>query len=263
MKTMHRVATAFCAATLAAALLSLPQASFAASGSGQAQGENLAAQQAASRLKGKQFSNVKVSVDNGIATLTGTVELYQYKMDAEKKVGHAKAVTAVRNQIQVAGPTVPDQELKAKLSQQLTYDRVGFGHVFDAFTLGVQNGAVTIGGHAHNYFNRDSALVLVSTTPGVKDVIDDIQVDPVSGMDYRIRFAEEQAIYGYPTLNRYALDPARPIRISVQNGNVELYGVVDSQSDKDIAFLRANSVPGVFSVKNYLQVANQPTEKAK
>jgi osmotically-inducible protein OsmY len=54
-----------------------------------------------------------------------------------------------------------------------------------------------------------------------------------------------------------------PLRISVQNGNVALYGVVDSEADKDAAFIRANGVPGVFSVKNYLQVANQPGEKQK
>jgi osmotically-inducible protein OsmY len=54
-----------------------------------------------------------------------------------------------------------------------------------------------------------------------------------------------------------------PIRVSVQNGNVELYGMVDSEADKNAAFIRANGVPGVFSVKNYLQVANQPGEKQK
>jgi osmotically-inducible protein OsmY len=56
---------------------------------------------------------------------------------------------------------------------------------------------------------------------------------------------------------KYAIDPVKPIRISVQNGNVGLYGQVDSQADKDVAYLRANGVPGVFSVKNYLDVANQ------
>jgi osmotically-inducible protein OsmY len=41
----------------------------------------------------------------------------------------------------------------------------------------------------------------------------------------------------------------------VKNGNVTLVGVVDSQSDKDLAGLRANTVPGVFHVSNDLQVA--------
>ena len=98
-------------------------------------------------------------------------------------------------------------------------------------------------------------------TPGVKDVVDNIEVDPVSTMDWQTRMAVARAVYGYPTLNKYAIDPAKPIRISVQNGNVELYGMVDSQADKDTAYLRANGVPGVFSVKNYLQVANQAPEK--
>ncbi len=70
-----------------------------------------------------------------------------------------------------------------------------------------------------------------------------------------------RAIYSFSSLNRYAIDPEMPIRVSVQNGHVELYGMVDSQADKEAAFIRANGVPGVFSVKNYLQVANQPGEK--
>jgi osmotically-inducible protein OsmY len=75
--------------------------------------------------------------------------------------------------------------------------------------------------------------------------------------------AVARAVYGYPSLNKYAIDPAKSIRISVQNGHVELYGVVDTQADKETASLRANGVPGVFDVKNYLQVANQPSESQK
>jgi osmotically-inducible protein OsmY len=176
---------------------------------------------------------------------------------------HAKGVTAVRNEIQVGGAAVSDQDLKAKLGEKLAYDRVGYGNLFNAITLGVSNGVVTLGGHAHNYVDKDSALALASTEPGVKDVVDEIEVDPVSPMDDRIRLQVAQAVYGFPTLNKYAIDPAKPIRIAVQNGNVELYGMVDSKADKDAANLRANSVPGVFSVKNYLQVANQPAESQK
>jgi hyperosmotically inducible protein len=76
-------------------------------------------------------------------------------------------------------------------------------------------------------------------------------------MDNGIRRAEFRSIYGFPSLNRYAMNPLKPIRISVQNGHVTLYGVVDSQGDKDAAGIRANTVPGVFSVTNNLQVAGQ------
>ena len=133
--------------------------------------------------------------------------------------------------------------------------------MFDAISLNVKNGVVTLGGHTHNYVNRDSALGIVATTAGVKDVVDNIEVDPVSMMDDQTRMAVARAVYGFTTLNKYAIDPAKPIRISVQNGHVELYGVVDSKADKDAAYMQANGVPGVFSVKNYLQVAGQPAER--
>jgi osmotically-inducible protein OsmY len=263
---MRNTRTALLAAAFAAAILGLPQASFAAPGSGaaaQAEAAGPAAADAAARLNHKQYRNLKVTVDNGIATLTGSVDLYEYKADAEKRVRKAKGVSAVRNLIEVAGPDVPDSQLQAKLVEELEYDQVGYGNVFDAISVKVQNGVATLGGHALNYPARDSAVGLASTCPGVKDVIDEIEVDPASFMDDRIRMAVAQAIYGYGALNKYAIDPAKTIRISVQNGHVELYGVVDSQGDKEIANIRANGVPGVFSVKNYLQVANQPSETQK
>ncbi len=195
-------------------------------------------------------------MDNGVASLNGTVNVYWDKADAAKRVSKANGVTSVRNMIEVAGPNVPDKQLQAKLQDKLAYDRVFYGNAFNAIALRVDNGVVTLGGHALSLNSRDSALGLVSTYPGVKDVVDQIEVDPVSVMDNRIRPAVYRAIYGYPIFTKYAMDPAKPIRISVQNGNVELYGTVDSQADKDAAYIRANGVPGVFSVKNYLMVGN-------
>jgi osmotically-inducible protein OsmY len=267
--TMSNPRTALAATFFAGALLGLPQVSMAAGlaqSSGTpplAQADNPAANAAAAKLDKKQYREVKVRVDQDIATLTGTVDLYEYKADAEKRVGKVKGIIAVRNLIEVAGPKVSDQELQAKLREKLEYDRVGYGNTFNAITLSVDHGVVTVGGHARTDVDKDSALSLVSTYPGVKDVVGEIEVDPVSIMDDQTRLAVARSVYGYMSLNKYAVDPAKPIRISVQNGHVELYGMVDSQADKDVAFMRANSVPGVFSVKNYLQVAGQPAESQK
>jgi osmotically-inducible protein OsmY len=240
--------------------ISLPQVSKAAG-----QDNTNVASAVQSKLDKKQFANVKVSVDgNGIVTLSGTVDLYEYKMDADKRTHKVKGVAGVRNEIEVAGPAVPDAQLKEKLAEKLAYDRVGFGNLFDAITIGVEGGVVTLGGHAHNYVDRDSALAIVSTYPGVKQVNDEIEVDPASFADDRIRMEVARAVYGYPTLSKYAINPAKPIRISVQNGHVELAGVVDSEADKDTAGIRANGVPGVFSVKNDLQVEGQaPSERSQ
>ena len=213
-------------------------------------------------LDNKRFKDIRASVHNGVVTLTGTVDLYSAKLDADNRAHHRKNVKGVENQIQVAGPTVEDTTLRDKLAERLAYDRVGYGTTaFNSFTIGVQNGAVTLGGTAYGPSDKDSAISLVSNYPGVKDVIDNIEVAPVSPMDDRIRLAEARAIYGFPQLNKYAIDPAKPIRITVVNGNVTLSGVVDSEADKDVANIRANGVPGVFKVINNLQVIGSGQEK--
>src|ERR1039458_4149504 len=215
--TMRHSRTALLTATLAAGLFSIPQISLAA-GRGVgiaafAQSGDSAASEAMSKLNKKQFKDVKVTVDNGIATLSGTVDLYEDKVDADKRIHKVKGISAVRNEIEVAGPSVSDQELQSKLGEKLAYDRVGYGNMFNAISLSVQNGAVTLGGHARTDVDKDSAIALVSTYPGVKEVNNEIQVDPVSIMDDQTRLAVARAVYGYPSLNKYAIDPAKSIRI--------------------------------------------------
>lgn len=213
-------------------------------------------------LSNKRFKDVTATVQDGIVTLHGTVDVYSDKEDADKRAHRRRNVKGVQNLIEVGGPTVDDATLRNKLAEKLAYDRVGYGTTaFNALTIGVQNGVVTLGGTAYGPVDRDSAVSLVSNYPGVKDVVDNINVAPVSAMDDRIRLAEARAIYGAPQLNKYALDPAKPIRITVVNGNVTLSGVVDSQADKDVANIRANGVAGVFKVVNNLQVAGAPQEK--
>jgi hyperosmotically inducible protein len=191
-------------------------------------------------------------------SLTGTVNVYGVKADAEKKARKVKTVAAVRDDIRVSGPAVPDQVLQRKLLSRIQSDRIGYGTAtFNAISLSVENGVVTLGGTAYGPVDKDSAIIDASYMAGVKGVVDNIQVDPVSMMDDRIRVATARAVYGYPSLNKYAIDPAKPIRIVVQNGNVTLEGVVINKMDKDVAGLRANGLPGAFKVTNALQVATQ------
>jgi hyperosmotically inducible protein len=215
------------------------------------------------QLSNSRFSGIKTSVENGVITLSGTVDVYQAKEDADKKAHRVKNVIAVRNQIEVGGKEVSDQVLGQALAKKLAYDRVGYGNVFNAIKLSVQNGVVTLSGSARTPTDKDSAVSLVSNYPGVKDVVDDIDVLPPSPMDDSLRMQVARAVYGFPSLNKYSIDPAKPIRIAVNGGNVELWGVVDTQADKDTAYIRANGVPGVFKVTNNLVVANQPNEKKK
>lgn len=203
----------------------------------------------------KQFRNVQASVEDGIVTLRGTVDLYQDKLDAAKKIHKEDHVAGVRNLLEVAGPAVSDAQLQSKLAEKLRYDRVGYyDNAFNYLTLGVKGGVVTVGGETMNDVGRDSALAIVQRMPGVKDVISEIKVSPVSPFDDSIRLRTLRALYRDPVLGKYAIDPVAPIRIIVDHGTVELYGAVDSTMDKQIAGMRANEVFGAFRVENHLMV---------
>jgi hyperosmotically inducible protein len=201
-----------------------------------------------------QFSNVKASVEEGIVTLTGTVDLYQSKLDAAKVARKSAKAQGVRDLLTVAGPNVPDAQLEQKLAKKLRYVRVGYDNTFDYFALGVKDGVVTVEGQDRTGIGRDEALFDIANMPGVKDVIDNVSVEPVSRFDDGLRLRAMRAIYGDNVLSKYAMDPARPIRIIVTNGHVTLYGSVDSSMDKTIAGLKANQLFGAFSVDNKLQV---------
>ncbi len=201
-----------------------------------------------------QFGNVKASVEEGIVTLTGTVDLYQNKLDAAKLARKAAKSQGVRDLLTVAGPNVPDAQLEQKLAKKLRYVRVGYDNTFDYFALGVKDGVVTVEGQDRTGIGRDEALFDIANMPGVKDVIDNVSVEPVSRFDDGLRLRAMRAIYGDNVLSKYAMDPARPIRIIVTNGHVTLYGSVDSSMDKTIAGLKANQLFGAFSVDNKLQV---------
>lgn len=101
---------------------------------------------------------------------------------------------------------------------------------------------------------KDDAEKVIKKIEGVERVENHIEVLPASGNDDRLRRDVFDAIYRYAPLQHYGVGSNRPIRIIVNHGNVTLEGVVDRESDKNMAGIRANGVPGVFSVRNNLVV---------
>lgn len=127
--------------------------------------------------------------------------------------------------------------------------------IFDDLAYRVDGSTVTLLGQVTQPVLKSDAENAVKHLEGVDKVVNQIEVLPLSPMDDRIRFAEYRAIYGDPTLStRYGYRALPSIHIIVKNGHVTLEGVVANQMDKDIANLRANGVPGVFSVTNNLKV---------
>ncbi len=205
---------------------------------------------AAELQKKSEFRNVHASVDDGVVTLQGTVDSYKDKLNAEKQA--RKASKNVSDQIIVGGPELSDVALRNKLAKKLAYDRVGYGNVWNVFTVAVNNGVATIGGEVRNPVDKDSAIAEVVNTPGVKGIVDQVKVAPTSLFDDELRLRVARAIYRDPSLSRYGMDPQAPIRILVENGHVGLYGTVMNDFDRNVAFIRANGVPGAFSVENHL-----------
>jgi hyperosmotically inducible protein len=95
---------------------------------------------------------------------------------------------------------------------------------------------------------------VVERIEGITQVENKIEVLPLSSFDDRIRLGVLRAVYGNSVLDRYAMRAQPPIRIVVKNGDVTLEGVVAREMEKNVAFIRANGVPGVFSVTNNLRV---------
>jgi hyperosmotically inducible protein len=127
--------------------------------------------------------------------------------------------------------------------------------VFDNLAYKVDGYNVTLLGQVTNPTLKSDAERAVKQIEGVEKVDNQIEVLPVSPMDDRLRRRLYRTIYGYPSLQHYAMPVIEPIRIVVKNGRVTLEGVVDREADKNLVGMRAHGVPGIFSVTNNLVVA--------
>jgi hyperosmotically inducible protein len=126
--------------------------------------------------------------------------------------------------------------------------------VFDNLAYRVDDGTVTLLGQVTRPTLKTDAENVVKHVEGVDRVVNNIRVLPLSPGDDKIRLATFRAIYGDTALSRYALQAVPPVHMVVENGNVTLEGVVATEADKNLAYLRASGVEGVFSVKNNLRV---------
>jgi len=93
---------------------------------------------------------------------------------------------------------------------------------------------------------------------GIPKISNEVEVLPVSTSDDQIRLAIYRSIFKYEgPMFRYAIQSVPPIHIIVKNGRVTLKGTVDDAGDSQIAYMAANSVSGVFEVKNELNVSKK------
>jgi BON domain-containing protein len=158
------------------------------------------------------------------------------------------AATAAQNQEPKA-----QQNMVKEIRHQLVL--LPWYSVFDNLSFRIEGSKVILMGQVVKPTLKSDAEGAVKNVEGVSSVQNDIEVLPNSPMDDRLRRALYRAIYSEPGLQRYALSAVPSIHIIVKNGNVTLVGVADNDTDKNLAGLRANGVPNVFSVKNELVVS--------
>lgn len=156
-----------------------------------------------------------------------------------------------------AAPTATGpQRMQERVTREVYHELVMLPQltIFDNLQYKVDGNKVTLTGQVVNAVLKDSAEKVVKKIEGVESVNNQIEVLPTSGNDDRIRRQVARAIFNDERLFPYSMGSVPPIHIIVKNGHVTLEGVVNSQTDKDQAGIRANGVPGVFSVENHLQV---------
>jgi osmotically-inducible protein OsmY len=128
--------------------------------------------------------------------------------------------------------------------------------VFDYLAFRVEpGGTVRLLGQVVRPTLKSDAERRLKRVEGVEQIINEIEVLPVSPADDAIRLAVARNIYNSTALDRYGFQSQPPIHIIVKQGRVTLEGAVDSESDKTVAGLKAREISGVFEVKNNLSVA--------
>jgi hyperosmotically inducible protein len=201
-------------------------------------------------MKIRLFARNLASVMRGVRIVTGLV-LVTLVLPASFAQKHDK-----KHQDAFVAGDVDESEMAKHVRHELVM--LPYYGIFDDLAFRVDGHTVTLLGAVARPTLKDDAERVVKKVPGVEQVVNNIEVLPVSPNDDQIRRAEYRAIYGDPSIStRYGFRALPSIHIIVKNGHVTLEGVVANQADKSLIGIRANGVPGVFSVTNDLLVESE------
>lgn len=167
----------------------------------------------------------------------------------------ALTLTTWKSEAQSQAEPKNSQNLIKEVRHQLVL--LTYYSVFDQLSFKVEGSRVVLLGQVVRPSLKSDAEAVVKNIEGIGDVENNIEVLPPAPMDDQIRRAVFRAIYSEPSLSRYALSAVPSIHIIVKGGHVALEGVADNATDKNIAGMRANGVPNVFSVENNLVVSGE------
>jgi hyperosmotically inducible protein len=195
---------------------------------------------------------VVTTLENGVATLTGTVDNLGAKLDAERAARKAEGVTRVVNNIQVRADDVTEKQIVEKARHEiLMYYAYG---IFDNINLAAQGDKLMVSGQVTQPFKKSDIGNFLARVRGVAEVQNNLEVLPLSNFDDRLRLSVARAIYGDPFFVHYAARSLPPIHIVVKNGDVTLEGAVATKLDSAKAEMAARTAGLSFAVVNNLRV---------
>jgi hyperosmotically inducible periplasmic protein len=169
-------------------------------------------------------------------------------------------ISAAQDNKQHSDTFIPGSANETRIAQEVRHQLVMLPYytIFDDLGFRVNGGSVTLEGSVTNPTLKSDAENVTKRVEGVTNVVNNIEVLPLSPNDWQIRRAVARAIYNNPQIgDRYGFRSLPSIHIIVKNGNVTLEGVVANDFDKNFINIRANGVPGVFKVTNNLEVENK------
>jgi hyperosmotically inducible protein len=207
------------------------------------------------RLIDRDIRGVVVAVRDGTVTLSGTVRslwVKQEAIDEVQEVDDVKEVVSTLSVMRGESDQAVGEAVAAKLRRYV------FFTIFDDVDVEMHDGTATLTGSVTMPYKSQAMVELASRVDGVQQIVDKLEVLPVSGFDDQIRYAAAVRIYNDPLFWNYAIQVNPPIHIVVKNGRVTLTGVVISEVERRKAELIARGVFGVLTVENKLRLEQQP-----
>jgi osmotically-inducible protein OsmY len=205
-----------------------------------------------------QRGQVDVEVKNGSAVLSGFTVTVDAQRAAEK-AAHKETKTVV-NRIRVVSERKNDAEIEKAVAAVIL--REPYYGVFDSVGIAVDQGAVLLRGSVNRPWLKDALDNQVAQVPGVTQITNEIDIQPTSLFDDRLRTQLYRRIYGNGLFDRYAHLAIPPVRIIVVNGKVTLTGIVNSKVEQAVLGSIANSTLS-FKVDNQVQIESEMKKEKK
>jgi len=197
---------------------------------------------------GLNAARIGVSVENGVVTLSGSVDTYEQKLAAlraAERIANVRAV-ACELQVRLPGPHVASSTgLAQAVANVLAWNSAVSP---DRIRVRVENSWITLEGTVDWPYQKDAAARVVAELTGVKGVDNLISVNPALDAE-GVKEQIESALRRSPTVED------RNILVEVNNDKVVLHGEVHSIAEREEAEKIAWSAPGVADVANHILIA--------